>query len=210
MCCLMSWKAGMANQCTNFEGESDDVAIKISQQESCQWSGPKEYSQKSKKVNPWSSCVRAKDGSWNVSFGSVEIRTNSTKGKEKVNQHMASFDVFSIHASSDESLYEEFGIPNVKTLGVQRMEGEIGLHMSTCVKYPLKRLIMISLQHIIMPTWLRLYRFKNWLALKKLLECLNGIKLWMRRWINLMSIKHGIWHLYHRGRKPLDVNGCIR
>ena len=89
--------------------------------------------------------MREKDGSPNVSFESAESRTKSKKGKEKVNQPMADFDVFARHSSGDESLDEEFGIPKVKTLGVQRMEGETSLHRSTHVKYPVERLKYDSL-----------------------------------------------------------------
>ena len=39
--------------CSNIEGENDDVAVKASQQESCQLSGPSECSQTSTKVGPW-------------------------------------------------------------------------------------------------------------------------------------------------------------
>ena len=56
------------------------------------------------------------------------------------NQSMADFEVSAGHSSGDESLDEEFGVPKVKTPIVQRMEGGIGLHMSTCVKYPMQRL----------------------------------------------------------------------
>ena len=66
------------------------------------------------KVSPWSSRLRANDGSPNVLFGSAKSRTKSTKGKEKVNQSMADFDVFAGHSSGNESLDEEFGIPKVK------------------------------------------------------------------------------------------------
>ena len=84
--------------------------------------------------------MRAKDGSPNVSFGSAESATKSAKGKEKVNQPMADFEVFAGHSSGDKSLDEEFGVPKVKTPRVQRMEGGIGLHRSTSVKYPVQRL----------------------------------------------------------------------
>ena len=88
---------------------------------------------------------REKDGSPNASFGSAESRTKSAKGKEKVNQPMADFDVSAGHSSGDESLDEEFGIPKVKTPGVQRMEGETSLRRSTRVKYPVERLKYDSL-----------------------------------------------------------------
>ena len=78
--------------------------------------------------------MRAKDESSNASFGSFEKRTNSTKIKEKVNQPMTGFDVFASHSSSKENLDEKFSIPKVKTLRLKRMEGEIGLRRSTCVK----------------------------------------------------------------------------
>ena len=70
--------------------------------------------------------MRAKDGSPNVSFGIVESATKSAKGKEKVNQSMADFEVSAGHSSNNESLDEEFGVPKVKTPGVQRMEEGIG------------------------------------------------------------------------------------
>ena len=96
-------------------------------------------------MSPWSGTLRAKDGSPNASFGSAESRTKSAKGKEKVNQSMADFDVSAGHSSGDESLDEEFGIPKVKTPGVQRMEGEKSLRRSTRVKYPVERLKYDSL-----------------------------------------------------------------
>ena len=126
--------------CSDIEGENDDVAVKASQQESCQLSGPGECSQTSTKVSPWSGRLRVKDGSPNVSFGSVESATKSAKGKGKVNQPKADFDVSAGHLNGDESLDEEFGVPKVKTPRVQRMEEGIGLRKSTCVKYPMQRL----------------------------------------------------------------------
>ena len=80
------------------------------------------------KVSPWLGKLREKDSSSNLSFGIVERRTKLAKGKEKVNQSMAGFDVFVGHSSGDESLDEEFGIPKVKTPSVQIMEGETSLH----------------------------------------------------------------------------------
>ena len=71
--------------CTNVEGESEDVVVTISQQESCQLSGPRECSQTSTKLSPWLGRLRVKDGSPNVSFGSFESAKKSAKGKEKVN-----------------------------------------------------------------------------------------------------------------------------
>ena len=97
-------------------------------------------SQTSTKVIPWSGRLRAKDGSPNVSFRSAKSAIKLAKGKEKVNQPMANFEVFASHSSGDKSLDEEFGVPKVKTIGVQRMEGGIGFCRSTCVKYPIQRL----------------------------------------------------------------------
>ena len=58
---------------------------------------------------------RLRSGSPNVSVGSVGSKIGSVKGKEKV-------DVFDAgHSSGDESLDEEFGIPTVRTPGVQRV-----------------------------------------------------------------------------------------
>ena len=104
--------------------------MKASKQDSCKLSEPRESSQTPTKVSPWSGRLRAKDGSPNVSFGSAQSRTKLAKGKEKVNQPMADFDVSAGHSSGDESLDEEFGIPKVKTPGVQRMEGESSLRRS--------------------------------------------------------------------------------
>ena len=87
-------------------------------------------------MSPWLGRLRAKDGSPNVLFRSAKSKIKPTKGKEKVNQPMADFDVSAGHSSGDESLDEEFGIPKVKTLGVQIMEGETSLRRSTRVKYP--------------------------------------------------------------------------
>ena len=95
--------------CSNIEGENDDVVVKASQHESCQLSGPNEHSQTSTKVSPWLGRLRAKDGSPNVSFGSAKSATKSAKGKEKVNQPMADFDVSAGYSSGDESLDEDFG-----------------------------------------------------------------------------------------------------
>ena len=103
----------------NVEGENDEATMKASKQESCELSGPGESSQTATKASPWSGRLRAKDGSPNASFGSAESRTKSANGKEKVNQLMADFDVSAGHSSGDESLDEEFGIPKVKTPGVQ-------------------------------------------------------------------------------------------
>ena len=69
-------------------------------------------------MSPWSGRLRTKDGSPNVLFGSAKSRTKSTRGKEKVNQPMADFDVSIGHSSSNESLDEAFGIPKIKTSGV--------------------------------------------------------------------------------------------
>ena len=170
--------------------------MKASTQDSCELSRLGKSSQMPTKVSTWSSRLRAKDGSSNVSFGSAKSRKILANGKEKVNQPMADFDVSATHSTSNESLDEEFGIPKVKMPSVQRMEGETSLHKSTHVKYPKERLNYDSLQCIIMPTWLKWYRYKNPLVSnKQLLECLNGIKLWMRRRLHLISIKHGICHL---------------
>ena len=84
------------------------------------------------KVSPRVGRLREKDGSLNVSFGSVESRKFSSKGKD--------FHVFAGHSSDDKSFDEDFDIPKVKTSRAQRMEGEIGLNKSTHVKYPIKRL----------------------------------------------------------------------
>ena len=47
---------------------------------------------------------------------------------------MAHFDVSIGHSKGKESLDEEFGIPKVKMLGVQIIEGETSLHRPTHVK----------------------------------------------------------------------------
>ena len=126
--------------CSYIDGEKDEGVVKASQQESCQLSGPGECSQTSTKVSSRSGRLRAKDGSPNVSFGSAKSATKLAKGKEKVNQPMADFDVSVGHLSGNKSLDEEFGVPKVKTPGVQRMEEGIGLCRSTHVKYPMQRL----------------------------------------------------------------------
>ena len=127
--------------CMDIDGENDEVVVKASPQKSRELSKLVKSSQTSTKLSPWLSRLRAKDGSPNVLFGSFESRTKSTKGKKKVNQSMADFDVSAAgHLSDDESLDEEFRIPKVKTLGVQRMEGETSLRRSTHVKYPVERL----------------------------------------------------------------------
>ena len=101
--------------------------------------GPGESSSTlSKSVNLWSSRLRS--GSPNVSIGSVGSKTSSVKGKEKV-------DVFDAgHSSGDESLDEEFGIPVVHTLGVQRVQDvSKEVHRSSCIKYLVNRLRYDSL-----------------------------------------------------------------
>ena len=120
---LKSWYG--TSKCIDVEGENDEATMKASKQESCELSGPDKSSQTATKVGPWSGRLRAKDGSPNASFGSVESRTKSTKGKEKVNQPIADFYVSTRHSSGDESLDEEIGIPKVKTPGVHRMEGGV-------------------------------------------------------------------------------------
>ena len=55
----------------------------------------------------------------NVLVGSAGSKIGLVKEKEKVDQQMIGFDTG--HSSGDESLDEEFGIPSVQTLGVQRV-----------------------------------------------------------------------------------------
>ena len=73
-------------------------------------------------------------------FGSVGSKTSSVKGKEKVDQFDAG------HSSGDESLDEEFGIPNVRTPGVQRVQ-DVNKEVcrSSRIKYPVNRLRCDSL-----------------------------------------------------------------
>ena len=111
--------------------------MKEVQQESTVLSGPKSSAQTPLKVNPWSGRLRSPSASPNASIGSTGKNVNSAKGKKKVDQPMAVFDVSAGHSmanhdsSGKESLDEEFGIPKVQTLGVCR---------STRAKYPVERL----------------------------------------------------------------------
>ena len=88
-------------------------------------------------THPWLGRLRSPSASPNASAESTGRNVNSGKGKNKVDQPMAIFDVFVGHSMADydcsggESLDEEFGIPKVQTSGVRR---------STCVKYPVERL----------------------------------------------------------------------
>ena len=98
--------------------------------------GPGESSNTlSKSVNSWSGRLRS--GSPNVSVGS---KTESIKGKEKV-------DVFDAgHSSGDESLDEEFGIPTVRTPGIQRVQDvSKEVRRSSHIKYLVNRLRYDSL-----------------------------------------------------------------
>ena len=101
-------------------------------------SGPGESSNTpSKNVNPWSG--RLRNGSPNVSTGSVGSKTGTVKGKEKMDQPMAVFDAG--HSSGDESLDEEFGIPSVRTPGAQRVQDVSNeVRRSSRIKYPVNRL----------------------------------------------------------------------
>ena len=111
--------------------------MKEVQQELTVLSGPKSSAHTPLKVNPWLSRLGSLSASPNASIGSTGKNVNSTKGKKKVDQPMAVFDVSAGHSMADhdssgeESLDEEFGIPKVQTPRVCR---------STRVKYPVQRL----------------------------------------------------------------------
>ena len=89
-------------------------------------SGPKCKAQTPRKVNPWSGRLRYPSASPNASVGSTGKHVNLAKGKNKVDQPMAVFDVSAGHSmadrdlSGDESLDDEFGILKVQTPGVRR------------------------------------------------------------------------------------------
>ena len=74
-------------------------------------------------VSPWSGRLRQGNGS----PGSGESQVTTGKGKEKVGQPMAGFDIG--NSSNDESLDEEFGIPKLSTPGVKRIQE--GIRKST-------------------------------------------------------------------------------
>ena len=81
--------------------------------------------------------MRSPSASPNVSIGSTRNHVSLAKGKNKVDQLLALFDVFAGHsmadhdASGDESLDDEFGIPKVQTSEVRKF---------TRVKFPVERL----------------------------------------------------------------------
>ena len=105
-------------KCIQDDVEKEDVSKKGVQQESQKLSGPEDSSNTpTKDVNPWSGRLRS--GSLNVLVGSAGSKIGSAKGKEKVDQSMIGFDAG--HSSGDESLDEDFGIPNVQMPGVQRV-----------------------------------------------------------------------------------------
>ena len=121
----------------HVDEEKEDKQVKEVHQESTMLSGPKSRSQTPLKVNPWSGRLRSPSASPNASVGSTGKNVNLAKGKKKVDQPMAIFDVSAGHSMADhdssgeESLDEEFGIPKVQTPGVCR---------STRVKYLVERL----------------------------------------------------------------------
>ena len=132
---LNSWYGG--KKVMHVDEEKEDTQVKEVQQESTVLSGPKSSAQTPLKVNPWSGRLRSPSASPNASVGSTGKNVNSAKGKKKVDEPMAIFDVSAGHSMADhdssgeESLDEEFGIPKVQTPGV---------HRSTRVKYPVERL----------------------------------------------------------------------
>ena len=115
---LNSWYGG--KKVMHVDEEKEDTQVKEVQQESTVLSGPKSSAQTPLKVNPWSGRLRSPSASPNASIGSTGKNVNSAKGKKKVDQPMAVFDVSAGHSMADhdssgkESLYEEFGIPKVQ------------------------------------------------------------------------------------------------